>query len=378
MFYVNYSFNLLLFCVCIFVLMLLISKPYKTYLNPSSNNVKKNIVFFFFLYTINAVFAFWAEDTYHMWDDFIYAQRFVNFELMSYESIYNWLATICGNDYYLWRIMIWLPACYFFFLIAKQLNLLHRNLLLTVILFAGTQSFTRGMLGHVLLLLGAVLFLSKNKYTYLNFVGFLVFCASYFFHKSMYVNILFALLALYPFDKKYIKLSLMLFPFFSLLVTLLVDKIASGAINIALGEGVGGAGDATSQYVIDERSQSNITGMVMKFIFYLPEYLTVAYLVNRVLYKGYFRGLKQERIFTYLFRLTYIAIYIASLFYFVQTSSWIYIRFKYMAFFPLPFVLAKVWSLETKTNKWIKWIIVLQIFSFFLSWFIKLLNWYEM
>lgn len=56
------------------------------------------------------MFSFWAEDTYHIWDDFIYVQRFVNFELMSYESIYNRLATIRGNDYYLWRIMIWLPA----------------------------------------------------------------------------------------------------------------------------------------------------------------------------------------------------------------------------------------------------------------------------
>ena len=67
--------------------------------------------------------------------------------------------------------------------------------------------------------------------------------------------------------------------------------------------------------------------------------------------------------------------YIASLFAFVETSSFIYSRFKYMAFFPLVFVLAKVWSLEPRTNSWVKSIILLQLFALFYDWAYKIYDW---
>lgn len=378
MFYINYSWQLALISIFTFLIMLLIAQPWRTFFNPRSNNVRKGIIVFFLLYVSTCIFAFWAEDTYHCWDGFLEAGTYKSYEILGYEEVYNWLAGVSGNDYFLWRTYIWLPACLFLFLTAARLELLHRNMLLSMILFGAMLSYTRGMLGHTMLLFGAVLLVDKKSNVAIKVIGLALFCVSYFFHKSMYVNIAFALLAFYPLGKKSFVVSLIAFPFLTIVATMLIDGIASGALDMSFGEGVGGVGDRAVLYASGEKMEWNIFGDIGRVISYLPEYLTLFYLANRVLYKGYFKGIKRERVFIYLFRLTYVAIYIASLFAFVETSDWIYLRFKYMAFFPLPFVLAKVWSLEPKSNSWVKWIILLQVFALFFGWFMNIKTWYEL
>ena len=298
-----------------------------------------------------------------------------NYSIGEYEEVYIWLAGIIGNNYFLWRTYIWLPACLFLFVTASRLGLLHRNMLLAMALFGSMLSFTRGMLGHTMLLFGAVLLVDKNSKIAIKIIGLMLFCLSYYFHKSMYVNIAFALLAFYPFNKKSFVVSLIVFPFLVVVATRLVDGIVSGGVSIALGESVGGAGDRTALYASAEKAKATFLGKIANVVIWLPEYVTLLYLVNRVLYKHYFKGIRSERVFIYLFRLTYIAMYVASLFAFVETSSFIYSRFKYMAYFPLLFVLAKVWSLEPHTNAWIKWIICLQLFALFWDWSYEIYKW---
>ena len=375
MFYVSYSYQLALISIFTFIIMLIIAKPWCTYFNPQSNNVRKGIHIFFLLYVSTCIFAFWEADTYHSWDGFIEARHHGNYRIGAYEEVYNWLATISGNHYFLWRTYIWLPACLFLFKTASRLNLLHRNMLLVMALFGAMLSFTRGMLGHAMLLFGAVLLVDKNSKISIKIIGLMLFCLSYYFHKSMYVNIAFALLAFYPLNKKSFVWSLIAFPFLVIVATRFVDGIVSGGVSIALGEGVGGAGDRTIVYASAEKAIATNLGKIANVVIYLPEYITLFYLVNRVLYKQYFEGIRRERVFTYLFRLTYIAMYVASLFAFVETSSFIYSRFKYMAYFPLLFVLAKVWSLECRTNSWIKWIICLQLFALFWDWSYEIYKW---
>lgn len=375
MFYIQYSVEKAFICLLFFLTMLVIARPYCTYRCPQGNNVRRGVFFFFLLYTLNSVFAFWSEDTYHSWEGFVAAKQYTSFEILGYEQVYNWLAAISGNNYFLWRALIWIPACLFLFISAKKLDLLNRNFLLSMILFAGLQAYTRGMLGHTMLLLGAILLVDDRNNRWERFVGLLLFCASYFFHKSMYVNIAFALLAFYPLGKKSIIASFIAFPFLTVIATMLVDSIASGALDVSLGEGVGGAGDRTVMYASDEKMILNANGKIGEFIELLPQYLVLFYLINRVVFKRYFAGINGERIFTYLFRLSFVAIYVASLFYFVETSSWIYSRFKYMVFFPLPFVLAKVWTLESKSDVWVKSVIGFQMFYLCFYWAYKFYSW---
>lgn len=371
----QYSLSLYLISLFVFLISIFVAKPQITYRNPQRNNVRKGITAFFLLLMINSVFAFWSQDTYHSWQGFAETNRYLYFELGGYEEVYNWLAAAVGNNYFLWRACIWIPACLFMYWTAKRLDLLNRNFLVAMLLFGSFLSYTRGMLGHTMLVLGAVLFLDKKSGNLMKMLGLVLVCVSYFFHKSMYVNIIFAVLALFPFGKKTVTISLIVFPFLTTVATYLVDGISSGQIEMTLGKGVGGVGDSTLLYVSGEQMVSNVLGVIGKFIQYIPQYLTIFYLYNRVMVVKIFEG--GTNVYKYLFRLTYVAFYIASLFLFVETSSWIYERFKYMGFFPMVFVLGAVWSREKRLGKWAKAIILLQAFSILFGIIVKIKNWYE-
>ncbi|MEE0882300.1 MAG: EpsG family protein [Bacteroidales bacterium] len=372
----QYSWSLLLISIFVYIVSIFVAKPQITYNNPQRNNVKKGTIAFFILLMINSVFAFWSEDTYHSWEGFIIANQYQSFEVLGYEQYYNWLATAVGNDHFLWRACIWIPACLFMYWSAKRLDLLNRNFLVAMLLFGSLLSYTRGMLGHTMLVFGAVLFMDKKSNTLTKIIGLAIVCVSYYFHKSMYVNIIFAVLALFPFGKKTIVASLIAFPFLTTIATYLIDGIASGQIDMALGEGVGGVGDRTLLYASEERGVFSMLRIIDLIIKIVPEYLTLFYLCNKVMVQKIFE--KKDKVFVYLFRLAYVAFYIASLFYFVDTAFGIYDRFKYMGFFPMVFVLGAVWSKEKYSSKWIKVIILLQALSILYMLSYKLYKWYGM
>jgi hypothetical protein len=353
-----------------------VAKPQITYNNPQRNNVKKGTIAFFILLIINSVFAFWADDTYYSWEGFIIANQYQSFEILGYEQYYNWLATVVGNDYFLWRACIWIPAYLFMYWSAKRLDLLNRNFLVAMLLFGSFLSYTRGMLGHTMLLFGAVLFVDKRSNMLTKIIGLTLVCVSYYFHKSMYVNIIFAVLALFPFGKKTVVLSLIAFPFLTTIATYLINGIVSGELELALGEGVGGVGDRTELYASGGKRDLNLNGKIGWFIRIIPEYLTLFYLFYKVMIQKVFDKDKREKVYKYLFRLMYVAFYIASLFLFVETSDWIYSRFKYMGFFPLVFILGAVWIREVYATKCTKIIILLQLFIIILFDILKLKSWY--
>lgn len=372
----EYSWSLLLISIFVYIVSIFVAKPQITYNNPQRNNVKKGTIAFFLLLMINSVFAFWAEDTYHSWEGFIFANQYQSFEILGYEQYYNWLATAVGNDYFLWRACIWIPACLFMYWSAKRLDLLNRNFLVAMLLFGSLLSYTRGMLGHTMLVFGVILFMDKKSNTLTKIIGLAIVCVSYYFHKSMYVNIIFAVLALLPFGKKTIVASLIAFPFLTTIASSLINVIVSGQTDMALGEGVGGVGDRTYLYASSERVTFNTLGIIDQIIKFIPEYFTLFYLYYKVMVQKIFE--KKDKVFIYLFRLTYVAIYIASLFYFVETSYGIYDRFKYMGFFPLVFVLGAVWNKEKYSSKWTKVIILLQALSILFMLSYRLYKWYGM
>jgi hypothetical protein len=374
--YIQYSWQLLLVSIFIYILSIFFAKPNITYKNPQYNNISKGVIGFFFLLILNSVFAFWEPDTYHSWNGFVLANKYQNYEFVDYEDIYNWLAMVSGNSYFLWRAYIWIPACLFMYYTAKRLDLLNRNFLVAMLLFGSFLSYTGGMLGHAMLVFAMVLFIDKNSNTFTKIIGLALVCISYYFHKSMYVNIIFAILALFPFGKKTVVASFIAFPFLTIIATNLVDSIASGQLEIALGEGVGGIGDRTLFYVTGERKVANILGIIGIIVQIFPQYLALFYLYYKVKIQNVFDNDKREKVYNYLFKLTYVAFYIASLFYFVETSSWIYERFKYMGFFPMVFVLGAVWCKEKTSTKWLKTIILLQVFAVFWMLSYRLYKWY--
>lgn len=364
--YLERSLSLVLLYLLVYFILLIIANPYKAYTNvgfltQESTKIRKNSLFV--LYALCLIFAFDSSDFYSYAQAFYLQSQYVNVEYMGWEAIFNWWANIT-NNYVLWRATIWGLAVLITYWTASILKLNNRGFLLSVALFGfGLDVYTRGIIGHTMLVLGAVLFMDKKSNTLTKIIGLAIVCVSYYFHKSMYVNIIFAVLALFPFGKKTVVLSLIAFPFLTTIATYLINGIVSGELDLALGEGVGGVGDRTKGYASQERMQSNLLGIIGKIVKLIPEYLTLFYLYYKVIVQKIFSKEKRERVYTYLFRLTYVAFYIASLFYFVETSSWIYERFKYMGFFPLVFILGAVWGKEKYVTKGTKLIIILTIFA---------------
>lgn len=365
--YLERSLSLVLLYLLVYFILLIIANPYKAYTNvgfltQESTKIRKNSLFV--LYALCLIFAFDSGDFYSYWNGFVLEAQFVNVEIDRYELVYNWFGDVVNGNYILWRSVIWGLAILFIYWTSLVLKLNNRGFLIAIALFGfGLDCYSRGILGHTMLLFGAVLFVDKRSNMLTKIIGLTLVCVSYYFHKSMYVNIIFAVLALFPFGKKTVVLSLIAFPFLTTIATYLINGIVSGELELALGEGVGGVGDRTKGYASQERMQSNLLGIIGKIVKFTPEYLTLFYLYYKVIVQKIFSKEKRERVYTYLFRLTYVAFYIASLFYFVETSSWIYERFKYMGFFPLVFILGAVWGKEKYVTKGTKLIINLTIFA---------------
>lgn len=365
--YLERSLSLVLLYLLVYFILLIIANPYKAYTNvgfltQESTKIRKNSLFV--LYALCLIFAFDSGDFYSYWNGFVLEAQFVNVEIDRYELVYNWFGDVVNGNYILWRSVIWGLAILFIYWTSLVLKLNNRGFLIAIALFGfGLDCYSRGILGHTMLLFGAVLFVDKRSNMLTKIIGLTLVCVSYYFHKSMYVNIIFAVLALFPFGKKTVVLSLIAFPFLTTIATYLINGIVSGELELALGEGVGGVGDRTKGYASQELMQSNLLGIIGKIVKFTPEYLTLFYLYYKVIVQKIFSKEKRERVYTYLFRLTYVAFYIASLFYFVETSSWIYERFKYMGFFPLVFILGAVWGKEKYVTKGTKLIINLTIFA---------------
>lgn len=352
---VEYNADLLLLNVLFWFVMLYISRPSWSYRNPNWNDVHKGVFAFFFIYTLHCIFAFYEHDTYHYWNAFIARKYGI------YENIYNWLAKdVTDGNFFLWRVLIWTPACYFLYLTGKRLDCLTRNFLVAFLLLdIFIVPNTRGSLGHAMMLYGAVLTMDEQSKIRTKLVGVFLVGLSFFFHKSMFVNIIFALLAIYPLKKKGITILLIAFPFLTTAATYLIDNIVSGALTIDFGENMQSAGTKALGYAQSEKSVYNVNGIISLIVHNAPVYVSLVYVVYRVFYQE----AQVEKVFIYLCRLAFVCIYIGSLFSFVETSNWISIRFRFMGMFPLPFVVGRLWSYDNESNRWIKLIILLALFQ---------------
>lgn len=369
---IQYNWQLLFISIMVYVISIFIAKPSITFLNPQRNNINKGTKTFFFLLIINSVFAFWEYDTYHYWNVFNKTNMYFNNEILGYEEIYNWFKRISRNNYFLWRAYIWIPACLIMYYTAKKLHLLNRNFLVAMLLFGSFLSYSRGMLGHAMLVLGCVLLVDKRNNTLTQIIGISIIALSYFFHKSMLINIIFAILAIIPFGKKSVIFSIIAYPFFSQVASYIVDVIGGGVLDVtSLDEDFK---DSALRYTNSESTRRNTIGVIITIIQLLPQYITLFYLYNKVMIKRIF-GIEERNVYSYLFKLTYVSFYVASLFFFVDTSDWIYERFKYMGFFPMVFILGKVFSMD-KTNKTLKTIIILQMISVLWMLCYRLYKWY--
>lgn len=362
----SYSVELAIYSYLFYILMFMIASPYRNYKKHSFEINSKRIILFFICYALLNVFSFWEYDTYHSWEDFEQSNN-----LYGYEDVYQIIAGYVGNSYFLWRSIIWIPACIFLYKSASILNLVNSKLLLSIVLFGGFIGYTRGMLGFTMLVYGTILLVDSNNKAS-QIIGLLIAAISYYFHKSMYVAILFAILALYPIKTNQIKLLLIVFPFLASLTSFFVLKFSDILSGFELSMGVGEAGKSSMVSILSaEKELKNTTGQIMKILEILPQYIILFYIGIQIFKHKIFEDIPHQRTLIFLFRFAFFGFYISSLFYFSDYSNWIYERFKHIAMFPMIIVLAATFFYEKKRNNWMRLVVLYQIVFVFLTHFLR-------
>lgn len=370
----DYSWQLALLCYFVYMLMLSIAKPTFSYKHPHINSKPSNCKFFFLLLILINVFSFWEYDTYHTWELFN-NQTFVSSNgVEAFEEVYNYISKISNGNYFLWRFIIWGTAFILIYLVSGILNIRNRHFLTAVALFIAFAGYSRVILGCSILVFGSTL-LFKRKNILLKILALSVIFASYFFHKSMYVYVIFAVLALLPIKHRTYKLLLYAYPFLTTITTYLVNNNDFITWITELGKFVGGNNmDGGLSYIEQERAIANSKGIITQIITVLPTYLSLLYIERKIVCDNILYNNKNKAVIQYLFKISFISVYIASLFYFTETSSWIYIRFMNMAVYPLTIVLAYLWTVDNRHTKWTRYIIIIQLIGLFIVHFTRLYN----
>lgn len=368
----NYSWRLALICYMAYFVMLYIAKPLQSYHSPLRNSINVTCRYFFLLVILINVFSFWEYDTYHTWELFENRSFISVYGVEAFEEVYNYLSIVAAGNYFLWRFIIWGSAFLLIYGTAHLLDIKNRHFLSTTALFLAFAGYSRVILGCSMLVFGCTAFFKCEKY-WKKVIALLIIAVSYYFHKSMYVNITFAVIALLPISKYSFRTLLLLYPFLTATTTYLVNNMSLTLMLTGLGSEVGGNSlDGGFSYIGQEKSIANLTGHVTQIISLAPTYISMFYIARRILQEEVLKADRNKTVITYLFKYSFIAIYIASLFYFTETSSWIYIRFMNMAVYPLAIALAYIWSMETKKTKWAQSIIIIQLIGLFIVHFIRL------
>ena len=150
------------------------------------------------------------------------------------ENIYYWLINVLPHNYIIWRIAVWLPAA-ILIAISMRMMKLPSSYAITSFLTFGLPAYyyTRNALALAILYLAVTVFCLKSKTTkrrsFLYIIlFFLLAFSSWFFHRSMPLYILFAIISLViPFRREYLLGALIGFPIMYEAIVLLAGDFLS-------------------------------------------------------------------------------------------------------------------------------------------------------
>ena len=366
---VNYNPSGVLFTFAIWCIMLLLAKPNITISYPINNNKSRNTFLFFLLFSTVCILGLHRWDTYHITET-----NFIdNYEHI--EPVHAWIREhLAGRRELVYRFINWGISVALYCLSAIYAGCYTRNFCLACVLFLVDSMFPemRGTSGYVLLLFGIIL-LYKSKCRKSNIaIGLICIISSLFFHRSIFICCIFAIISLFPFDKKvFVTVSWIVYP----LLIILLNKFFVSILGLVQQFDFGNMGIADSVALYGESDFSfgsfNLTGLITRGLIQSPLYIAFFYLSNKIC----FNNNEVDTIIKYLYRWYYLCFYIGCLLSHVETSAWLAVRVKVMALFPLPLLLASFWNEERRSSIWTKMIILFGILGGLLSFYIRYRDW---
>ncbi|MBR5375537.1 MAG: EpsG family protein [Paludibacteraceae bacterium] len=271
-----------------------------------------------------SVFAFAELDTYsyhRIYDEMRYTHSKIHVE-----SFYFWLAQNITN-YYLWRFIIWGLATFFLIKSLKCFEIDSNTAGLIIPIFIYYQfALTRGSLGLSLMLFALAYTGNRptnHKYWLISIIA-LIICVQ--LHRSIIVFMLLIPVAYFiPFSKKFIWISILLFPFLYKIISIVPSLLIE---SIAFSEDVKSMGEL---YLGQDASEINTNGL-LRIIYNLSGVLLTLTLTTKYMIE------QREEIspsLIFLQKYGFILVYISFLFLGQPMANFISSRTLHAASFPL-------------------------------------------
>ena len=337
-------FNLLLYILLIGVYIYPIY--FKRRIVPHAKaDAKLNFVFFFIAVTLFCTFGFPG-------DDFAGYANVFNSILRTgknshFEPVYVWLINNVTPIYYVWRFIVWGGATLLLLMGFRRLGLQSVSSYAAITVFyLTTLYFMRGNLGVSIMFYGLTfLLVPYRKIKGVGyFLGVLIICCSYFFHKSMLISLALLVPAFFiTFNRKVMLCSWVLFP-------LAVYGI-SYALDYMMKNGLGASDMLISRYSQHYAStahfEANWNGILFNTFQYGASFFTI-YAVYR-----YNLATKLPYAMKFFFNYWYIWVYIALACNFQEIGGWYFPRFMYMSNLPWAVFMAYLYQ-SSKNTKYIR------------------------
>lgn len=263
-----------------------------------------------------------------------------------FEPIYFWIKTHIANGYLTWRFVVWGCASTFILATIKRLELdIRVAICFLALMYVITLSVMRGNLGIAIMFYGFSYIVKPTSYKIGSYIfGAILVAVSYFFHRSMLAAMAMLLITPFRLRKSYIIASLIMFPFLVAVVNDLLIYIIAGNFK-DFGEEMQIGAKMTS-YAKADMSVTNFNGMIARFIYYIPIITALAYMTKKIV----FENIELPRHIYVFYVYWYVMVYVAFLFYFQDTSVWLFTRFMMMAYLPMVIVLSHYYSNEEQTT----------------------------
>lgn len=311
----------------------------------------------------------------HRWDTYHMAEWWPNHYFSHFEPFHMWIInTFAYDSYFVYRLIVFGITGVLFCKLAKQLGDFNNNFCLITTLFLVDSMFSemRGTIGVMVMIYGSAHLLKEtNSANIKSFLWLVVIGSSLFMHRSMLLTLLLAAIAFFiPLNKTVIKLSWILFPLSVIVTKQIINYFLAGGFDLSFGDDMQ-LEDKALMYIGDKKLSRSIIGQITNLLTNLPLYLSFFYLSKKV---G-FSELYLDKVHSFLFRLFYICVYVASLLSFVETSTWLVVRINVIALYPLPFILTKVWNHEEFASRWTKAIILCSVITVVFSMSYRIYIW---
>lgn len=333
----QYSGSLVLISLAIwFIALLLFRKVFK----QPSETISTDYRLAFLLLVAYSTFAFADADTYHYMRIFDLMKEY---ETRIHVEPFYYHLTKFINNYYVWRLVIWGGASLILMTSLKKANLDATTVGFLLPCFVFREfSLTRGALG-ISIIMFAITCIFSEEHRLRKFI-IAVFCliAAYYLHRSMPLFLIIMVFALaLPINKQTIIFSLLLFPILYILVTSVMDNL------VGILESDEEIAELTEYYLELGQGTVNWKGMIQVVL-----QMSGIFLLIYSLCKYYLdRSNDFSRVSHFMFKYSYVLIYIAMLLYNQGLTSFLYTRVLNFATYPLLFCTSEYLYKSGKRSK---------------------------